>query len=120
DEVAPTRRRIGLASAGELPNRDLIVRYKTASEQTMIGLLAHRTDARGYFTLVVQPKASYKTGDITPRELMIVVDTSGSMDGPPIAQAQALAGVLIDSLRPDDTFNVLAFSGSSNAMAPAA
>jgi Ca-activated chloride channel homolog len=119
DEVAPTRRKIALASAGELPNRDLIVRYKTASEQTMIGLLAHRTDARGYFTLVVQPKASYKTGDITPRELMIVVDTSGSMDGAPIAQAQALAGALIDSLRPGDTFNVMAFSGSTHAMAAA-
>src|ERR1041384_2363041 len=42
DEVAPTRRKIALASASELPNRDLIVRYKTASEQTMVGLLAHR------------------------------------------------------------------------------
>jgi Ca-activated chloride channel family protein len=119
DEVAPTRRKIALANAGELPNRDLVVRYKTASEQTMVGLLAHRTEARGYFTLVVQPKASYKTGDITPREVMIVIDTSGSMDGPPIAQAQALASVLIDSLRPGDTFNVMAFSGSTNAMAPA-
>jgi Ca-activated chloride channel homolog len=119
DDVATTRRKITLAGA-ELPNRDLIVRYKTASEQTMVGVLAHRTDARGYFTLIVQPKASYKTGDITPREVMIVIDTSGSMDGPPIAQAQALAGVLIDSLRPGDTFNVMAFSGSTNAMAPAA
>jgi Ca-activated chloride channel family protein len=121
DDVAPTRRKVALASAAEVPNRDLIVRYKTASDQTMVGLLAHRADnSRGYFTLVVQPKASYRTGDITPRELMIVVDTSGSMDGQPLAQAQALAGGLIDSLRPTDTFNVLAFSGSSNAMAPAA
>ncbi|HZJ62467.1 MAG TPA: VIT domain-containing protein [Kofleriaceae bacterium] len=120
DDVAPTRRKIALASAGEVPNRDLIVRYKTASEQTMVGVLAHRTDAKGYFTLIVQPKATYKTGDITPREVMIVIDTSGSMDGQPIAQAQALASVLIDSLRPGDTFNVMAFSGSTNAMAPAA
>jgi Ca-activated chloride channel homolog len=120
DEIAPTRRRITLASAGEVPNRDLVVRYRTASEQTMVGLLAHRTDARGYFTLVIQPKASYKTGDIAPREVMIVVDTSGSMQGQPIAQAQALAGALIDSLRPGDTFNVLAFSGGTNAMSPAA
>ncbi len=120
DEVAATRRTITLAAADELPNRDLIVRYKTAAEQTMVGVLAHRTDAKGYFTLVVQPKATYKAGDITAREVMIVVDTSGSMDGQPMAQAQALAGALIGSLRPGDTFNVLAFAGSTRAMAPAA
>jgi Ca-activated chloride channel homolog len=120
DEVAPTRRRIALANAGELPNRDLVVRVRTASDQTMVGLLAHRSDARGYFTLMVQPKASYRTGDITPREVMIVIDTSGSMEGQPIAQAQSLARGLIDSLRTGDTFNVLAFSGGTNAMAPAA
>jgi Ca-activated chloride channel family protein len=51
---------------------------------------------------------------------MIVIDTSGSMDGPPLAQACARASALIDSLRPGDTFNVMAFSGSTNAMAPSA
>jgi Ca-activated chloride channel family protein len=120
DDVAATRRRVVLASAGEVPNRDLVVRYRTAAEQTMVGLLAHKTSARGYFTLIVQPKASYRTGDVTPREVMIVIDTSGSMEGQPLAQAQKVAGALIDSLRPVDTFNVMAFSGGTAAMAPAA
>jgi Ca-activated chloride channel family protein len=120
DTVGPTRRHIALANAGEVPNRDLVVRYKAASEQTMVGLLAHRTDKQGYFTLVVQPKAAYKTGDITPREVMIVIDTSGSMSGQPLSQAQGVATALIDSLRPTDTFEVMAFSGGTNAMAPAA
>jgi len=120
DQAGATRRRVTLASASEVPNRDLIVRYRTAADQTMVGVLAHRADAKGYFTLVVQPKASYRTGDVTPREVMIVIDTSGSMDGQPLAQAQALAGGLIDALHPGDAFNVLAFSGSSVAMAPAA
>ncbi|MBV8756272.1 MAG: VWA domain-containing protein [Deltaproteobacteria bacterium] len=119
-EVAPTKRRVTLAEDGELPNRDLIVRYKTAGDQTIVGLLAHRPagDKKGYFTLVVQPKATYKTGDITAREVMIVIDTSGSMNGQPLAQATALASVLVDSLGPGDVFNVMAFSGSTNAMEP--
>src|SRR5262249_47444262 len=69
ENVARTKRHITLANARELPNRDLVVRYKTAADQTMVGLLAHRLDTKGYFTLVVQPKAAYKTGDITPREV---------------------------------------------------
>ena len=120
EEPAVTKRTITLAAANELPNRDLVVRYKTANEQTMVGLLAHRTAKQGYFTLVVQPKAEYKTGDITNREVMIVIDTSGSMQGQPMDQAQRLAISLIDSLKPNDTFNVMAFSGGTNAMSPTA
>ena len=120
EEPAATKRTITLANAGELPNRDLVVRYKTANESTMVGLLAHRTENTGYFTLVVQPKAAYKTGDITHREVMLVIDTSGSMQGQPMDQAQRLATALIDSLQPSDTFNVMAFSGGTNAMAPTA
>ena len=120
EDLAPTKRTITLAGANEVPNRDLVVRYKTASETTMVGLLAHRTEKTGYFTLVVQPKATYKTGDITNREVMIVIDTSGSMQGQPMDQAQRLATSLIDSLKPTDTFNVLAFSGSTNAMSEVA
>jgi Ca-activated chloride channel family protein len=116
ETASATRRHVTLANAGELPNRDLVVRYKAASDQTLVGLLAHRTDKTGYFTLVVQPKLTYKTGDITPREVMVVIDTSGSMSGQPLALAQGLAGALIDSLRPGDTFNVMAFSGGTNAM----
>jgi len=118
-EGGATRRHVELADASELPNRDLVVRYKTASEQTMVGLLAHRMDKHGYFTLYVQPKAAYKTGDITPREVMVVIDTSGSMNGQPLAQAQKVARALVDSLQPTDTFDVMAFSGSTQAMASA-
>jgi Ca-activated chloride channel family protein len=120
EDVAQTKRKVVLANAGEVPNRDLIVRYKTANDSTMVGLLAHRTDKRGYFTLVVQPKAQYKTGDITGREVMIVIDTSGSMQGRPIEQAQELSKALINSLGPNDTFNVMAFSGSTQSMSPGA
>ena len=120
EEPAPTRRRIALANAGELPNRDLVVRFRTAAERTMLGVLAHRAGPRGYFTLAVQPKAAYKTGDVTPREVMIVVDTSGSMSGEPIELAKQLAIALVDTLRPHDTFNVMAFSGGTQALAPAA
>ncbi|HSN30551.1 MAG TPA: VWA domain-containing protein, partial [Kofleriaceae bacterium] len=52
------------------------------------------------------------------REVMIVVDTSGSMNGQPLAQATALASVLIDSLGPSDAFDVMAFSGGTSAMEP--
>lgn len=114
-----TSRRISLASAAELPNRDLVVHYATASESTMTGVLAHRTTDDGYVMLTVQPKARYRTGDVTPREVVLVVDTSGSMNGTPLAQAKAAGSAILQTLSERDTFNILQFASGVDAMAPA-
>jgi Ca-activated chloride channel homolog len=111
-----TRSQITLGRSDEIPNRDLVIRYKTAGPQTTIGLLTHKTDNDGYFMLAVQPKGQYRTGDITPREVMIVIDRSGSMDGQPLAQAKAVASAIIDTLTERDTFNVVAFASGVEAM----
>jgi Ca-activated chloride channel homolog len=117
--VAPTRTRVTLAAADEVPNRDLVLRYGVAGERTTVGVLAHRTGDDGFFVLEVQPKATFRAGDITPREVIILIDTSGSMDGAPLAQAQALAGRIVDSLGPRDSIDVLGFAGAVSAMSPA-
>lgn len=114
---AATRSHITLGRSDEIPNRDLVIRYKTAGPQTTIGLLTHKTDNDGYFMLAVQPKGQYRTGDITPREVMIVIDRSGSMDGQPLAQAKAVASAIIDTLSDRDSFNVVAFASGVEAMA---
>lgn len=116
EEISPTRSKITLTNDGELPNRDLVVRFGTASDQTMVGVLSHRVDEDGYFVLVVQPKAEYKTGDITPRDVILLVDTSGSMDGQPLRQAKDIGSVILDTLDDRDTFNIVSFAGNVTLM----
>jgi len=118
ETVSPTRSRVTLAREGEIPNRDLIVRYTTAGPQTTVGVLAHRTDRDGYFVLAVQPKANYKTGDIAGREVLIVIDRSGSMSGEPIGVAKSVASGIVDSLTDRDTFDIVGFADGVEAMAP--
>ncbi len=113
---APTRSRVTLGRTDEIPNKDLVIRYKTAGPQTTIGLLTHKTDEDGYFMLAVQPKAQYRTGDITSREVVIVIDRSGSMDGQPLAQAKAVASAILDTLSDRDSFNIVAFASGVEAM----
>lgn len=111
---------VSLAAHDSLPNRDLVLRYDAAGERTMVGLAAHRAgDGAGYLSLLVQPKERYHTGDIVPREVIILVDVSGSMDGEPLRQAQALARAVIATLRDEDAFNVLSFASGLAAMSRA-
>lgn len=114
-----TSRRVTLANAAELPNRDLVVHYATAAESTMTGVLAHRATDDGYLLLTIQPKAHYRTGDVTAREVVLVVDTSGSMSGTPLAQAKAAGSAILQTLSERDTFNILQFASGVDAMAPA-
>lgn len=114
--MGPTRTQITLASADEIPNRDLVVRYKTGGPATTVGLLTHRQGDDGYFMLAIQPKGEYRTGDIIPREVVLVLDRSGSMSGEPIAQAKRVASAIIDTLSPQDSFNIIAFASGVEAM----
>jgi Ca-activated chloride channel family protein len=116
ETVSPTRSRISLAQAGEIPNRDLRVKYYTAGPQTTAGVLAHRTGNDGYFVLAIQPKAAYVPADITGREVIIVIDTSGSMHGLPLLQAKRVARGILDSLTDRDSFNILSFASGVEAM----
>jgi len=116
-DVAPTRTRVTLHRADELPNRDLIVRFGVAGPRTTVGVVAHRAGGDGYFALEIQPKATYRPGDVTPREAVILIDTSGSMDGGPLGQAKAIADRIIDGLADRDSFDVMAFASGVDAMA---
>ena len=114
--VSPTRSRVTLRRADELPNRDLVVRIGVAGARDSVGVLTHRVGDDGYFVLEIHPKAEYRPGDLTSREAVVLIDTSGSMDGAPLGQAKQVADRVIDGLGDRDTFDVLAFSSGVDAM----
>jgi Ca-activated chloride channel family protein len=108
---------IQLKEGATLPDRDFSLRFRTASETITNSLLTH-TDERGkFFTLVLQPPARVKPADVVPRELIFVLDTSGSMSGYPLETSKALMRKAIKNLRPNDRFNLITFAGSTDTMA---
>lgn len=109
---------IQLKEGATLPDRDFALRFRTASETITDTVLTH-TDERGkFFTLVLQPPARVKPADVVPRELIFVLDTSGSMSGFPLETSKALMRKAINNLRPADRFNLITFAGSTYTMAP--
>lgn len=107
-----TARLLSLDPSDTLPNKDLVLQWTAAGERTAAAVLAHRTDRDGYVSVVVQPKAAYEVGDVTPREVVLLIDASGSMSGGPMEKAQEVGRGILATLRPSDTVNILAFSSS--------
>lgn len=58
------------------------------------------------------PAVEYKTDEIVPKDVVFLVDTSGSQSGAPLQQCQALLRQFINGLNPADTFSILDFSES--------
>ena len=105
---------IELDSSDNIPNRDFILNYTSASKKVEEGIICH-TDSKkgGFFSLVIQPPAKPSTSIITPKEMIFVVDDSGSQSGRPIEKCKETMKYCIEKMNPDDTFNVISFSNTT-------
>ena len=113
-----TRAVVSLAKKAVIPNRDFAISYRTAGDEITDTVLTH-TDERGkFFTLVLQPPARVKQEQVVPRELVFVLDTSGSMSGFPMETSKAMMRRAIENLRPEDRFNLMTFAGSTSVLFP--
>ncbi len=97
-------------------NRDYVLKYRLAGEQTESGLLLNKGEKENFFLLMMQPPARVKVSEIPGREYIFIVDVSGSMHGFPLDISKTLLRDLISNLRPSDRFNVLLFAGGSSVM----
>ncbi|MFO0873528.1 MAG: VIT and VWA domain-containing protein [Phycisphaerales bacterium] len=114
-------RRVSLAlkDQKEIPNRDFILRWRTGGTGVQEGVFTH-VDERdgGFVTVVLNPPPRVDDTMVRPRELVFVLDTSGSMSGFPIEKAKAVMAKAIDAMRPGDTFNVITFAGNTAILWP--
>ncbi len=97
-------------------NRDFVLRYVLSGRSIESGLMLFKGEKENYFMLMAQPPRNVEIPSILPREFVFIVDVSGSMDGFPLEIADRLMDSLLNVLRPEDKFNIITFSGSSNAL----
>ncbi len=112
----PSRANIKLQGEKVIPNKDFILRYDVTGKRIEDAILAHRTGRGGFFSLVLQPPDKFTSEDITPKEIVFVLDTSGSMSGFPIEKAKEAMRLSLDGLNPNDTFNLITFAGDTHVL----
>lgn len=94
------------------PTRDPILFYGLSDRDFGLDLLCFRDGQKGpgYFVALVAPKRDWKNEKELRKSIHFVLDTSGSMQGEKIEQARGALRYFLQSLRPNDAFNVIPFS----------
>jgi Ca-activated chloride channel family protein len=105
------------SESGKEP-QDFQLFYTISKEDFGLTLLTHREPGKqGYFLLMISPKDDWSEQEYSAKDVVFVVDTSGSMaeEGKmEKARAALLYGVRI--LRPQDRFNIISFAGEEHLM----
>jgi Ca-activated chloride channel homolog len=112
-----SRAQVTLDPVDRLPNKDLMLRWEVAGELPEVGLLAHRAEDEGFFALMVQPKAEISAEEAAPKEIIFVLDQSGSMSGLPIGMSKRFMRLALETLGSRDRFNIVRFDSSAFALA---
>jgi len=109
---------ITLKDKATIPNKDFVVNYQVAGEQIQSGMITYAPvkGKGGWFSLIMQPPKAPKANQITPKEMIFVIDTSGSQMGEPLAKSKETMLHCIRNVNPGDTFNMISFSNEVNKL----
>lgn len=111
-------KRITLARP-EFADRDFELIWKPApGAEPEIGLFSERVNGNDYALAYVTPPVQPATQKRMPRDVVFVIDNSGSMGGPSMSQAKASLIYALDRLDPADRFNVVRFDDTMDILYP--
>jgi Ca-activated chloride channel family protein len=99
-----------------LLDRDFQLYYATGDKDVGLTALTHKpvSSQDGYFTLLISPRVELSDRYHVPRDVVLVLDTSGSMRGPKMDQARKALKHLLGNLGANDRFGLLNFATTVN------
>jgi Ca-activated chloride channel family protein len=102
---------VGYEEMDVLPEQDFDLVYTVSPGDVGLNLLTYREPpADGFFLLLVAPTVETEDAEVVPRDVVLVLDTSGSMEGEKIEQAKDALTYVLEHLNSQDRFNIIAFS----------
>ena len=118
ERPGPDQAQIRLRQEDSIPNKDFVLRYRIDGTAPGLVLLPHRTEKQGHFLMLIQPEVHPSKARIAPKEMIFVVDCSGSMSGFPIEKVKEAMHYALENLNPLDNFQIIRFANEAESFAP--
>lgn len=111
------RATVSFETSNALEGKDFLLYYALDANEIGATLLTHRPDAGkpGYFMLLLSPQIEAQAQQIAAKDLVLVLDTSGSMAGEKITQAKAALRYCLQRLGQHDRFGLVTFSSEARS-----
>ena len=92
------------------PDKDFLLYYTVSEEDIGFNLLPYEDeDHQRYFLAMISPQVEVPADKTLRKEIIFILDTSGSMRGEKIRQAKGALTFCLNSLNSVDRFNVIDF-----------
>ncbi|MHC4930966.1 MAG: VIT domain-containing protein [Planctomycetota bacterium] len=103
--------RVTYESSRRRPERNMVVYFGRNEDELGFSLLSHKPGAEdGTFLSVFAPKVAVRPDRAIPRDVLYILDRSGSMQGEKMRQAKRALQYGVGLLRKQDRFNLIAFA----------
>ena len=92
------------------PDKDFLLYYTVSEDEFGFNLLPYEDeDHQSYFLAMISPQTEVPADKTLSKEIIFILDTSGSMSGEKIRQAKEALTFCLNSLNPNDKFNIIDF-----------
>jgi Ca-activated chloride channel homolog len=120
ERPAENRAVIRYEARNTMPDADFKLFYTLTKGPVGATVLSYRPNERedGYFLLLASPAVKTEASKPIPKTVVLVLDRSGSMSGKKIEQACEALRFVINNLRDDDTFNIIAYDNNIEPFRP--
>ncbi len=118
----PTDRlaKVTYQATNQVPTADFRLMYDIGNKKVGASLLTYRPqrDKDGYFLMLLSPAIEKAQGETVNKNVVFVVDRSGSMSGKKIEQAKGALRFVVNNLREGDRFNIIAYDSAVDSFKP--
>jgi Ca-activated chloride channel family protein len=105
------RATVGFEENNVKPDTDFALYYASEKDELGVNLLTYKSgNEAGYFLLLASPGMDTKEKRIVPKDVVFVLDTSGSMTGKKLDQARKALQFCVENLNDNDRFEIVRFS----------
>lgn len=120
NQAGGNRASVSLMNKSTIPNKDFVLSWDVAGDKLKSGYLTYRDpklhDGSGYFTLMLLPPKRVTPDTVAPKEMVFLIDCSGSQSGAPLDKAKETLSYIVDHMNPNDTFQIIAFSDNQKLL----